>query len=86
MEDWQTLLQKTWTEAEEFARLIEDFPTEKLTETFFDEKYGNYYRNLTGIIEHMHYHLGQIVIIKKMIREKTSAQIQMDEEGLMVNS
>ena len=33
------------------------------------EKYGNYFRNLTGIIEHLHYHLGQIVLIKKLIAE-----------------
>ena len=36
-------------------------------ETFSDEKYGNYYRNIHGIIEHMHYHLGQIVLIKKIL-------------------
>jgi hypothetical protein len=29
------------------------------------EKYGNYYRNIHGIIEHIHYHLGQIVLIEK---------------------
>jgi len=32
-----------------------------------EEKYGNYYRNFHGIIEHCHYHLGQIVLIKKML-------------------
>lgn len=85
-EDWQVLLQKTWDEAKEFARMIEDLPTEKLEETFFDEKYGNYYRNLTGIIEHMHYHLGQIVIIKKLIREKGSEMAESKKEGLMVQS
>ncbi|MGN6163930.1 MAG: hypothetical protein ACTHOF_05245 [Flavisolibacter sp.] len=39
----------------------------KLDEIFVDEKYGTYYRNLQGIIEHTHYHLGQIVLIKKLL-------------------
>lgn len=66
-EDWEKLLDKTWTDAEKFANLIEQFPESKLGETFSDEKYGTYYRNLHGIIEHFHYHLGQIVLIKKIL-------------------
>ena len=66
-EDWEAMLNKTWSDAEKFALLIEQLPESKLGETFIDEKYGNYYRNLTGIIEHYHYHLGQIVLIKKII-------------------
>ena len=66
-EDWEKLLDKTWADAESFASLIEQLPESKLGETFSDEKYGNYYRNLHGIIEHIHYHLGQIVLIKKIL-------------------
>jgi uncharacterized damage-inducible protein DinB len=66
-EEWQQLLDNSWKKAEEFAALIENLPDEKLLETFVNEKYGNYYRNLTGIIEHAHYHLGQIVLLKKMM-------------------
>jgi hypothetical protein len=66
-EDWNKLLDKTWTEAEKFANAIEQFPETRLKETFLDEKYGNYYRNFTGVIEHTHYHLGQITLIKKMV-------------------
>ena len=66
-EDWENLLDKTWTDAENFARLIEQLPESKLWETFSDEKYGNYYRNIHGIIEHNHYHLGQIVLVKKIL-------------------
>ena len=66
-EDWEKLLDKTWTEAENLARLIEQLPESKLWETFSDEKYGNYYRNIHGLIEHIHYHLGQIVLIKKIL-------------------
>jgi len=66
-EDWEKLLDKTWTDAENFAALIELFPESKLWEDFYDNKYGNYYRNIHGIIEHVHYHLGQIVLIKKIL-------------------
>lgn len=66
-EDWEKLLNKTWTDGENFATGIEQLPETKLWETFTDEKYGNYYRNINGIIEHTHYHLGQIVLIKKIL-------------------
>ncbi len=69
-EDWQNLKDKTFTEAEHFAKLIEQLPESKLGEIFSEEKYGTYYRNLCGIIEHCHYHLGQVVILKKLTREK----------------
>jgi len=69
-EDWEKLLDKTWKDAENFASLIEQLPDSKLGETFSDEKYGNYYRNLHGIIEHIHYHLGQIVLIKKILLQR----------------
>ncbi len=69
-QDWEKLLEKTWTEAEKFAALIEQLPESRLGENLADEKYGNYYRNLHGIIEHSHYHLGQIVLIKKILAQE----------------
>lgn len=66
-EDWKKLVDKTFTEAEKFACLIEQLPESKLWENISEEKYGNYYRNIHGIIEHTHYHLGQIVLIKKIL-------------------
>ena len=68
-DDWEKLVKKTMTDAENFAVQIEQLPASKLAESFTDEKYGNYYRNLHGIIEHIHYHLGQIVLIKKILRQ-----------------
>lgn len=67
-EDWERLLDKAWADAEHFATLIEQLPDSKLEENFTEEKYGNYYRNIHGIIEHTHYHLGQIVLIKKILQ------------------
>jgi uncharacterized damage-inducible protein DinB len=69
-EEWEHLVQKALDEAEQFANEIEKLEESKLFEVFSEEKYGNYFRNLLGIIEHTHYHLGQIALIKKMIRHK----------------
>ena len=44
-------------------------PEGQLKENFVDEKYGSYLRNIDGMIEHCYYHLGQIVLIKKIITE-----------------
>ncbi len=66
-EDWENLVDKTFTDAEKFTMLVEELPDTRLEEIFCDEKYGNYYRNIHGIIEHTHYHLGQIVLIKKIL-------------------
>ena len=65
--DWEALLNKTWAEAELLANLMEQFPAERLDDDFTDKKYGNYYRNMVGVTEHTHYHLGQIALIKKML-------------------
>ena len=67
--DWENLLNKTWSDAENFTKLLEQLPESRFDEIFTDEKYGNYYRNMHGIIEHTHYHLGQIMIIKKILQQ-----------------
>lgn len=66
-EQWETLLNKLWTDSEKFASLIEQIPDSKLDEVFVDKKYGTYRRNIDGMIEHAYYHLGQITLIKKML-------------------
>ena len=69
-EDWDQRLEQIWAEAEAFADMIAQLPEQQLWEVFSDSKYGNYYRNLQGIIEHLHYHLGQIVLIKKILLQR----------------
>lgn len=69
-EDWKAVLDKMWHDAEAFASLVEKLPEEKLAEDLADPKYGTWFRNLSGIIEHTHYHLGQIVILKKLLRNE----------------
>lgn len=69
-EDWQQMLKKMWADAEKFTEVVESLPEAQLWEPFADGKYGNYWRNILGVIEHNHYHLGQIVVIKKILRQQ----------------
>ena len=71
------MLDKTWRDAENFAGLVEQLPEHKLWEDFTDKKYGNYYSNIHGIIEHNHYHLGQIVLIKKILLQAGSVDVKI---------
>jgi hypothetical protein len=68
-QDWEKLVNKVLAEAGQCAALIEKLPDSKLDEVFVEEKYGNYFRNLHGLIEHTHYHLGQIAILKKLVKK-----------------
>ena len=70
-EDWENLLNDLCSNAEKFAKHVEQMSNEKLAEEFVDEKYGSYRRNIEGMIEHSYYHLGQISLIKKMLQEST---------------
>jgi uncharacterized damage-inducible protein DinB len=66
-EKWEVFLTQFWIDTEEFASLVEKMPNEKLDQVFVEEKYGTYKRNIEAMIEHSYYHLGQIVLIKKIL-------------------
>ena len=66
--DWETMVTKSLNDARIFSKLVEELSEKQLKASFVDEKYGNYFSNIHGIIEHCHYHLGQIVILKKIIK------------------
>ncbi len=68
--DWKSIQDGAWEKAEKTASLIEKLAVEQLKVDFTDKKYGSFYRNIHGIIEHLHYHLGQIVILKQIIRKR----------------
>ncbi len=69
-EDWQTLVTSLLNNAEKFATAVEQMDDSLFDQPFIDEKYGTYLRNIEGVLEHSYYHLGQIVLLKKMITEK----------------
>lgn len=66
--EWQHFQAAFLEDAEAFAQQIEQLPDEVLDTAFTDIKYGNYARNLDAMIEHAYYHLGQIVLIRKLIQ------------------
>jgi hypothetical protein len=66
--DWKTMMDQVFADAETLAQMIEALPDARLWEHFVDPKYGNYYRNFHGLIEHTHYHLAQIAMIKKELQ------------------
>lgn len=72
-EDWQNMQEEIWTNAEKFAGYVEEMSAEKLNEPFVNEKYGTYRRNIEGMIEHAYYHLGQVSLIRKMLKESKNA-------------
>lgn len=68
-EDWQQLVTDFLENAAAFADAIEQMEDAQLEKPFVKAQYGTYLRNIEGVIEHCYYHLGQIVLIRKMISE-----------------
>ena len=68
-EDWQNILSVFWADAEEFALKVAALPEEKLSDIFVKEEYGTYHFNINTLIDHSYYHLGQIVLLKKLISQ-----------------
>ncbi len=66
-EDWQNLIDSFITNAERFIKQVAKLDETKLDEPFIDPMYGDYHRNIEGMIEHTYYHLGQISLIRKLI-------------------
>lgn len=65
--DWNTLVETFLSNAELFAKHVEQMDDAQLDQAFVDEKYGSYQRNIEGVIEHSYYHLGQVSLIRKML-------------------
>lgn len=72
--EWTDWKNNIFKQAKHFINLVKDLPEEKLSTFFQEEKYGLYYKNLHGLIEHTHFHLGQIALVKKLIK-KTSKKL-----------
>lgn len=65
--DWKNLCHDFLTNAELFIQHVSKIEEEQWDTVFVDERYGTYYRNIEGVIEHCYYHLGQISLIKKLV-------------------
>ncbi len=71
-EDWERLVGALLENAEKFAKHLDGMSEEALDRPFVEKKYGDFRRNIQGIIEHNYYHLGQISLLKKLISETDS--------------
>lgn len=71
--DWNQLVNTFISDAEAFAGKVAQMDDQALDRVFFDERYGSYLRNIEAIIEHSYYHLGQVSLIRKIIRQKQQA-------------
>ena len=69
---WNKLVSNFIKNSETFVEKVEQMNDRIFDQTFVDEKYGNYLRNIEGVIEHSYYHLGQISLIRKMITQNQS--------------
>lgn len=65
-QEWESLLSGLWNDTEKFAALVEQMNDVQLEDVFVDARYGTYQRNIDAMIEHAYYHLGQIVLIRKI--------------------
>jgi hypothetical protein len=73
--EWKYLLTDFLDSSTKIIKHVQHLKEDQFDDIFVDEKYGTYYRNLEGMIEHCYYHLGQISLIKKMILEKETKAI-----------
>ena len=69
-QDWRDLVNRFCSDSEKFISLVANMADEKLLSDFVDEKYGTYFRNIDVMIEHTYYHLGQIILIKKRVKNE----------------
>lgn len=69
-EEWVTLRQNIYENIILFSDLVKTLSQENLKQVFVKDMYGTYERNIQGLLEHSHYHMGQIAILKKLIHSK----------------
>ena len=66
--DWENLVEIFCSDSEKFIQTVQNLTETDLEKIFADEKYGTFRRNINVIIEHSYYHLGQIMLIKKLMK------------------
>ena len=65
--DWDQLWKSLMNDSKVFVNHIANLSPDQLEAVFVDPKYGTYRRNIEGMIEHAYYHLGQVVLLKKLL-------------------
>lgn len=68
--DWKSLVNRFSKHADRFIHHVENMSEEALLKPFADQDYGSTLRNIDVMIEHAYYHLGQIILIKKKLKNQ----------------
>ena len=68
-DDWKKLQTDSYLSAHQLAAAIAGFDESKLFEPLVPNGSSGY-KNFEGTVEHIHYHVGQMVILKKLIKNK----------------
>ncbi len=66
--EWTQLKQRNLESFHKLADAVKAFPEEKIYQ-LTPTGHATHYKTLHGISEHAHYHLGQIVLLKKLVRQ-----------------
>jgi len=69
-DSWLLLKKSTIKNCELMASKLQVLSEEYLDSDFVDKKYGSWRRNIEALIEHGYYHLGQIVMLTKLIPQE----------------
>lgn len=70
--EWNNLVDELMTNAASFAQKVADMDDAIFDQVFIEERYGSYLRNIEAVLEHSYYHLGQIVILKKLVSQQNN--------------
>ncbi len=73
-EEWQSLQARCHESFRVLANAVIALPEERLSDLAPNSK-STLYKTLQGVVEHAHYHLGQIVILKKLIHKLKDNEI-----------
>jgi len=63
---WNELVTSFLCNATALIQCVAALSDEKLKSDFSEGKYGDFSKNIDGLIAHSYYHLGQLVLLKKM--------------------
>jgi hypothetical protein len=64
--EWLDLVDEFLNNAQLYIGHVERMEEQQLSQTFVKDEYGSYSRNIEAQIGHGYYHLGQMVMMKKL--------------------
>ncbi len=68
--DWEVLKKDFLASAQIFIDCVSVMDDQLLSSCFVKEAYGSYQRNIEVLIEHSYYHLGQMMLIRKLVQKE----------------